>query len=327
MTDIAEMVKKTDMFELAQKTNYKLDMDDNEKDVVAELDEHFRKIGENGFDRDHEISQFMRKVVQQEIYEAPDDILDLIFERDTIGEDDDYQATIMPPENTLEVYEAGREGTVPNSYLDFSEMKPTWRNFQIQSDLSFSDLRKNGWKSVSLLSEYAVAALKNNMYHAVFTVIDNAITNGADNYIVEATTAPTVASMDALAAYVAERVENGDGLILGLYKYILGASKLQSASEAMKDELYKNGILSYYGGIPMKYLTSVKKVQGQLMIPDKRIFGIAKQIGTLDMKGEIHSYQTDEPARERIQLYWKDFSFGYAFREDTLKNVAKIVLA
>ena len=131
MTDIAEMVKKTDMFELAQKTNYKLDMTDDEKDIVAELDEHFRKIGETGHDRDHEISAFLRKVVNQEIYEAPDEILDLIFERGTIGEFDDYQGTIMPPENTLVVYEAGREGTVPNSYLDIGELQPTWRNFQV----------------------------------------------------------------------------------------------------------------------------------------------------------------------------------------------------
>ena len=161
----------------------------------------------------------------------------------------------------------------------------------------------------------------------MFTVLDNAITYGADNYITEATTAPTLTSMDALATYVAERAEVGDGLILGLYKYILGASRLETASDAMKDEMYKNGVLAYYGGIPMKYLSSAKKVQGQLMIPDNRIFGIAKQIGTLDMKGDIHTYQDEENGRERIQLYWKDFTFGYAFTADTLKNVAKIVLA
>ncbi len=131
MVDIAEMVKKTDMFELAQKTNYQLDMTDAEKDVVAELDESFRKIGETGHDRDHEISQFLRKVVNQEIYEAPDEVLDMIFDRGSIGEFDDYESVVLPPENTLVAYEAGYEGTVPNSYLDISKVTPTWSNLQV----------------------------------------------------------------------------------------------------------------------------------------------------------------------------------------------------
>ena len=325
MIDISEAVKKTDMFELAQKTNYKLDMTDDEKDVVAELDEAFKKIGETGHDRDHEISQFLRKVVNQEIYEAPDEVLDMLFERGSIGEFDDYDAAIMPPENTLVAYEAGYEGTVPNSYLDIDKLAPAWHNLQIQSELSYSDLRRNGWKSVSLLSEYAVAALKNTLYAQVFTTIDNAITNLMDNYLAAGSSAPTEVAMDWLSNWVAERAD-GSPLIIGLRKYILAASKLENASDSMKEEIYKNGLLGYYGGIPMKAISSAKKVQGQLMIPDKRIFGVAKPIGRLDMKGEIHTYQDQENATERIQLYWKDFTYGVSYTPTTLQNVAKIVL-
>lgn len=324
MTEIAELVKQTDMFELAQKTNYKLDMSSEETDLVSELDANFKEIGRTGHDRDHEIAQFLRRVVNQEIYEAPDEILDMLFERGTIGEFDDAQVVALPPENTLVAYEAGFEGTVPNSYLDVSVLTPAWHNWQVQSEMSYSDLRRNGWKTVSLLSEYAVAALKNCLYAKVFDIIDAALTSG-DNVIACAAASPTEAAMDSLSNYVGERAENSP-IILGLRKYILAASKLENASDSMKDEIYRQGLLGYYGGIPMKAISSAHKVQGQLMVPDKRIFGVAKPIGRLDMKGEIHTYQDEENASERIQLYWKDFTAGISFNNTTLENVAKIVL-
>lgn len=325
MTEIAELVKNVDMFELAQKTNHQVALTDDERELTAELDARFKEIGESGHDRDHEISQFLKKTVNQEIYESPDEILDMVFERGTIGEFDDYSADFAPVENTLIAHEAAKGGTVPRSYLDFSGLTPQWVNLQIESDLSYVDLRKNGWKSVSTLAEYAVAALKNSMFAKSLGVLIDGIASGAENCIVESTTMPTATSMDALATYIAER-QDGDALIIGLYKYILAASRLQTASEAMKDEMYKNGILSYYGGLPMKYLSSAKKVQGQLMFPDKTILGISGKVGTLDMKGEIHTYQDENNQREMIHLMWKDYTFGYAFNAKTLEKVAKITL-
>ena len=269
MIDVAEMVKSTNMFELAQKTNHTIDLTAAESEIAEALDAQFKEIGETGRDNDLVISQFLRKVINQEIYEAPDEILEMMFEMDSIGEADDYSAVLMPPENTLVAYEAGKGGNVPKSFLDFSAVTPTWKNLQVESDISFADLRRNGWKTVSLIAENAVAALKNSRFAVIMTALDNAIVSGAPNYITEATAAPTATSMDALATYIAERQDNnGDAVILALYKYILAASKLQSASDAMKDEMYKNGILSYYGGIPMKYVSSAKKIQGQLMLPD-----------------------------------------------------------
>lgn len=328
MIDIAEAIKGVDMYELAHKTNAQVALSDEERDLTAELDARFKEIGETGHDPDHEIAQFLRRTVNEEIYNAPDEMLDLIFDRGSIGEFDDYTAAFAQPQNTLVPYEAGFGGNVPKSYLDNKVMAPTWRNFQIDTQLSFTDLRRNGWKTVSLLSEYAVAALKNNMYATVFNVLDAAIVSGAPNYITESTTMPTAASMDQLATYIAERTGDSDPLILALYKYILAASKLESASDSMKDEMYKNGVLSYYGGIPMKGISSAKKIGGtKLMLPDRTIFGIAGKIGSLDMKGELHTYQTEEPQRELINLYFKDFTFGYAFNNDTLQKVAKIVCA
>ncbi len=131
--------------------------------------------------------------------------------------------------------------------------------------------------------------------------------------------------MDALAVYTLEH-SDGSPVILANTKYVLAASKLQPSSDAMKEELYRNGFLAKYGSIPMKAMNSAKKVQGQAMFPDQRVFGIGKPIGRLDMKGEIHTYQDEENARERIQLYWKDFTFGVAYNPAGLLNIYKLVI-
>ena len=326
MTEIAELVKNTNIFELAQKTNAKVALTDDERELTAELDANFKEIGKRGYDKDHEISQFLQKVVNTEIYEAPDEVLDMFFERGNVGEFDDVAYTVLPPENTLTAHLAAPGGNVEESYLDISELAPVWRNRQIETSVQFVELRRNGWKTVSLLAEYATQAFRNAMYADIFDVIDNAIASGATNYFTESTTAPTATSMDALATYIAERQE-GDAAIVGLYKYVLAASKLQAASDAMLDERYKSGILTYYGGIPMKYFSSAKLVQGQLMFPDKRIFGVAGVIGHLDMKGEILTYQVDNPDREIERLLFKQFTYGYSIDPTLLKKVGKIVLA
>jgi len=131
MTDIAELVKETNMFELAQKTNHSVALTDEETELTAELDARFKEIGRTGHDADHEIAQFTRKVVNQEIYDAPDEILDMFFERGSVGEFDDYEGVILPPENTMVAYEAAKGGNVPKSYLDFSGLQPAWKNFQV----------------------------------------------------------------------------------------------------------------------------------------------------------------------------------------------------
>ena len=60
-------------------------------------------------------------------------------------------------------------------------------------------------------------------------------------------------------------------------------------------------------------------------MPDKRIFGIAGKIGTLDMKGDVHIYEDMDNDNEKVELKIKDFTYGWAFNKDTLENVCKIV--
>ena len=77
----------------------------------------------------------------------------------------------------------------------------------------------------------------------------------------------------------------------------------------MKNELHRVGLLGSYAGINMTAISSAKKVQGQLLVPDKRIFGVSGIVGNLDMKGEIHVYEDEDNHNERIHLMFKDFTY------------------
>lgn len=199
--------------------------------------------------------------------------------------------------------------------------------YNSETDISYADLRRNGWKTVSLLTEYAMAALKNAMFYDVFGVIDAAIASGATNYLSEPNTLPTQATMDAVALYLMENAD-GDKTIVGLSKYIQAASKLTGfVSEDMKNEVHRNGLLGTYDGCALVPINSTKKVGDQLLIPDKRMFGIAGKIGVLDMKGDVHVYQHEDNNKEKIHIMIKDFTYGYSFNKDTLEKIYKVELA
>lgn len=328
-TEIAEVIKATNMYELATKTNNKVQLSAEEKDVVATLDTWAREIGKTGQDKNHEIAAFIQRVIEEQRSAYPVEFLDRMFDRGTIGEFDTYEAYKMP-ENTLKAIEAAKGGNVDRSFLDITMLRPVYRNLQIESDISYIDLRRAGWKSVALLAEYAVEAFENAMFADMFSRIDTAITSGAPNYISESTASVTAASADALALYLLDMNQGGSNII-ALSKYIQQMSKLPSfASDEMKQEVYNNGFLGKYDSIPMFRVSSTNTLNNDgvtALLPDKRVFGVAGKIGTLDMKGETHTYETEDNNNERIHIKIADFTYGYALYDDAAKNCAKIVLA
>ena len=128
--EIAEAIKDTNMYELACKTNAELDLTDSEKVTVSQLDAYFKKVGERGTDPEHEIAAFVKKAINEEIYNAPDELLDFLFNRDNIGELDEFEA-VTHPKNTLVAYETAQGANVKRSFLDISVLSPAWFNLQI----------------------------------------------------------------------------------------------------------------------------------------------------------------------------------------------------
>ena len=171
-------------------------------------------------------------------------------------------------------------------------------------------------------------SLKNKMFGIVFNQIDAAIAGGEQKIDV-AGTAPTMEAMDKLALYLNEYSDGSNPFTVSLMKYCSQLRRMtgyaQYLSDGMKDDFNRYGFVKTYDGIAITGISSAKKLgDGSLLLPDKKIFGIAGRVGTLDMKGEVHTYQDEDNNNERIHLMVKDFTFGTAISH--IERVAKITL-
>lgn len=323
--NVAEEIKCTNMCELASKTlRPAYALTDSEKAVVAELDKKFKEIGRLGFDKDHEISAFITKAIQEDYESIADEVLGRMFDRNTIGEADDF--TDVEIDNTLVSYEAAKGGNVPKSFLDPTVLTPKWHNRQVETDISYADLARNGWKTVATVVDYTRKVLTNDLLKDVFTDLDNAITLGADNYVAVGSTSMTQAAADAVALYLNEW--GGDKFIIAYTKYISEISSLTGyASPAMLDELNRFGRLQEFKGCELLDVPSVRKQgDGSGLFLDKRVFGVSAKIGTLSMRGDIAVYQEDNINRENFHIKIAGFNYGYTFGGDAAKKVVKAVL-
>ena len=291
------------------------------------MDAFVRDVGKTGRDTDKQIASFITKTVQDELYNAPDELLDSMFDRGNIGEFDDFQAE-RTVKNTLVAHEAAKGGNVPRSYLHLETLTPVWHNLQVETDLSYVDMRKNGWKSVANLTTFMTETLKNKMFAIILNQVDAALAGGEQKIDVSAA-APTMEAMDKLALYLNEYSDGSNPFTVSLMKYCSQLRRMtgyaQYLSDSMKDDFNRYGLVKTYDGVAITGISSAKKLgDGSLLIPDKRIFGIAGKIGELDMKGEIHTYQDEDNQNERVHLMLKDFTFGHAISH--IERVAKITL-
>lgn len=326
-TEIAELMNKDSvMYEVAQKVEYKLNLTAEEREVSEVCDAWAREIGEKGMDNDHEIAAYIKRTVVDEVYNAPDELLDRMFDRGTIGEFDDSE-TQREAKNTLVAYEAAKGGNVDKSWIDFSALVPTYKNRQVETDISYVDLRKNGFKSIAKLTTFGKEALYNALFYDVFGAVDAAITGGEQKIDVSGAV-PTITAMDALELYLTERDPNAVAVCLTKYAQAIGRMDgfHQYMSDAMKDNFNRYGLVETFGRMGIASIASAhKQGNGDLLIPDKRIFGIAGKIGTLDMKGDLHVFETLDNNKEAVNIKIADFTYGYAISK--IENVAKIVFA
>lgn len=320
------MSKKHVLFDVAEKVEYKRDLTAEEKEVAEISDAWAREIGETGKDPECQVAAYIKKTVQEEVYDAPDELLDQIWERGTVGEFDDaeYDKT---PKNTLVAHEAAKGGVVDRSWIDMSAIYPVWKNRQVETDLSYADLRKNGFKAIANLTVFMKEACQNVMFYDMLSQMDNAIVGGEAKIDVTGS-APTLDAMDSLALYLNDRSD--DSVIVSLTKYAQAIRRMsgfaQYMSNDMKNEFNRYGLAKTYDGIGIAAISGARRQgNGNLLIPDKKIFGIAGKVGNLDMKGDIHVFQDMNNQSEQVHLMLKDFTYGFAITK--IENCAKIVLS
>lgn len=73
------MSKKHVLFDVAEKVEYKRDLTAEEKEVAEISDAWAKEIGETGKDPDCQVAAYIKKTVQEEVYNAPDELLDQMF--------------------------------------------------------------------------------------------------------------------------------------------------------------------------------------------------------------------------------------------------------
>jgi len=314
-TEIAELMR-TDgqMYDWASKVVYTKALNSEEKEISTVVDAWAKEIGKKGVDRDNEIAEFIVKTIQPEVYDKPDALLSTMFSRGSIGEFDDYIVDV-DPKNTLKAYDAAKGGNVRKSYIDVSALSPVWKHKQVETQISFADLRRNGFKSIATLTAYAQESLKNAMIADVFGILDTAIA-GSDQVFAITGSSLDKTSIDELSLYTIDHVEDGDTpFTFSLNKYAQQIANISGytsfMSDNMKDEYNRYGLVKEYGGMLISGLSGAKKAaDGALLVPDKRIFGVAGIIGDLEMRGDIRVYQTPDNNREKFDIKVTGFEYG-----------------
>lgn len=325
-TEVASLMKeKGKVFEWASKVQYKRTLDAEEKEMSSVIDAWAKEIGERGADPHYELSDFIVKVVQPEVYDVPDELLESMFDRGHIGEFDDTKI-IETPKNKLVAYDAAKGGNVDKSYIDIKATAPVWKHKQVETEISYADLRRNGYKSVANLTVFSEEALKNKMFYDLFSAVDAAVAGG-DQLIQAGGQSPTITAMDALALYLTDRGENPFTVSLSKYAQAIGrmTGHVTFMSDNMKDKYNRYGLVDFYNGVRIGQISGAKRTgDDQLLLPDKRIFGIAGKIGNLDMRGQLRVYETFDHKRETVELKITGFEFGYAINK--IDKIAKIVM-
>jgi len=325
-TEIASLMNETGrMFDWSQKVEYKLNMNAEDKEISQVVDAWAKEIGEKGADPNLEISNYIIKTVAPEVYDVPDELLDAMFDRGSIGEFDDYKI-IESAKNTLVAHEASKGGTVDKSYIDISKTVPTWKHRQVESEISYVDLRRNGFKTIAGLTVFAEEALKNKLFFDVFSIVDAAITGG--DQVINAGASLTITAMDALALYLGENGENP--MSVSLTKYAQAIAKMSGystfMSDRMKEDFNRYGLVNLYNGVKIGAISSAKKTgDNQMLLADKRIYGIAGKIGLLDMRGQLRVYESFDNKREVIELKLTGFEYGLSINK--IEKIAKVVIS
>ena len=313
----------------AERVQYGLELSDDHKDTSEALDEWARKIGERGVDHDNEIAELIRRAVSNDVVATPNELISMMFDESSIGEFDDFYAEVEP-KNTIKVYESIKGGNVDASYIDFSRMQPTWTELQAETFIKYVDLRRGGYKTVANLVNYMREAFDQKKWSVIFNLAA-AIPVASPNLIVEATSSPTAASADALAVYLMDVVGPGENaVILGQNKYIMAMSKLPSASSIQSNEAKeawrRYGSIGYYAGQEMRGFSGVRKMSdGNLVIPNNVILGVAGKIGSAVTRGETRVYESMDNNAEHVHIKANGFSFGTMITKP--EKIAKMTIA
>jgi hypothetical protein len=329
-TEVASALKEKNIIEVSERAKVNT-LDTSDKEMIEVLDAFAKEVGNSGRSPENAtlVSELIKQTVEPLVFQPDQSILSSIFNMGSIGEFDEKLYTGLP-KNTLVVHDATRGGNVPKSYVDPTLFQPVKHSLQVETELNYSDLRRNGWKSLAKMAELTREAFEQEFFYRLFAGIDaalDAIPVGDQN--INAGSSLTQANADVFTRYLRDMSE-GDPFMVGLSKYVDPISRMQGyesfLSDEMKNELNRMGRLAMYDGVRITSVPTAKKTsKGLNLIPDKRILGIAGKIGDCDMRGELRYYETYDNNAEKVHLKFTGYEFDYVIYY--LDKIARIVFS
>lgn len=328
-TEVASALQEKNIIEVSERAkNNQLDAGD--KEMIEVLDAFAKEIGTSGRspENNYLVSELIRHTVEPLVFQPESSILSDVFNMGSIGEFDEAIYTGLP-KNTLKAYEATRGGNVPKSYVDPTVFKPVKHKLQVETELNYSDLRRNGWKSIAKMTELTRETFEQEMFYILFAGIDAALDAVEGDQSVDAGSALTQANAEVFARYLRDMSE-GNPFMVGLSKYIDPIARMQGyehyLSSELKNELNRLGRLAMFDGVKLTSIPTARKTaKGMTLIPDKRIFGIAGVIGDAQMRGEMRFYETYDNNAEKVELKFTGYDFEYTIYY--LDKIARITFA
>lgn len=330
MFDLSEMMTKQGALSTwADKVVYNTELSSEEKEFSETVDAWAREIGRTGYDKDHELASLIEKSLTVDEIAAPSELISRMFNESSVGEFDDA-SFVQDPKNTIQVHEAIIGGNVDRSFINHKKFAPTWKSLQAETDISMQDLRRGGYRTVANLTNYIKEAFEYKRVALIMAALDEAIVAGGANYIAEAANIPSEASADTLALYLQDMTTGDKPFAFMLNKYRQAMSKLSQAqrwpTEVVKSMYNTDGFIQEYAGMELVGFSGQRKQpDGTLVLPDKRIFGVAGKVGEALTRGATRVLESEDINQERVHLKVAGYQFGYALTK--LENVAKIVLA
>ena len=320
------MQKKGTMTSWARAVVNKDKLTEEQIAISEDMNKFGKQIANSGV-ASTELSAYLRRVVEEEIYNQPSELLDYMFTQGQIGEFDDYGSQGVW-RNTLLAHESAvRGGSVDKSYVNFNASKVNFTHLQLETEIKYDELRRDGALTIAQLTMYAIEALQNKKFQSIFNTVNAGLVAG-DN--VFECTGLTVPVMDNFAGYIQDYSTTGNNLMVGLSTTLRGIKNMPDydkfLSSDMKNELNMGcNILNYYGGVGISQVRAGKKLaDGSPLLPEKTIFGFADKIGICDMRGDLRIYQTPNNEKEVLGLKFTGYEFVYAI--DYPEKICKLVI-
>lgn len=315
-TEVSSMLEEKNIIELSEKVNNNT-LQEDDKEAVALIDAFGKEVGETGVRPENVqmVSELIKRTVDPMVFQPDSSIIYDMFDVGSIGEFDEKIYTGIP-KNTLVAHNATRGGNVPKSYVDPTVFETKRTMLQVETELNYSDLRRNGFKTIAKMAEFARDSLDQEMLFSLFAGVDNALDSLTGSQNINGGSALTVQLADELANYLQDMAD-GDPFMVGLSKYVNQLKRMDGydkyMSTDMKNELNRFGLFGTYEGVRVNSIPTARKTaNGKTLIPDKRIFGIAGKIGECDMRGELRMYETYDNNAEKVQLKFTGYEFEYA---------------